>query len=153
MKPWGQRMAVDDLLGRLAKVKRTGDGRWMAACPAHKDKGPSLSVRELPDGRVLLHCFAGCSALEVVRAAGVEMESLFPPRSSFDGERQAAPRERRPWSQADAVRALHQELYTAWVILAEVAAGREVDTFDRAAAGRARRRCAALINEIAEHGR
>ncbi|MCU0939715.1 MAG: CHC2 zinc finger domain-containing protein [Burkholderiaceae bacterium] len=144
---------VEDLLGRLAKVKRTGDGRWMAACPAHKDKGPSLSVRELADGRVLLHCFAGCGAADVVRAAGVDMETLFPPRSRFEGERQSAPRERRPWSQSDAVRALHRELFTAWVLLEDLASGRDVATMDRKAAGRSARVCSALINEIAEHGR
>lgn len=144
---------VDDLLGRLAKVRRIGDGRWMAACPAHKDKGPSLSVRELADGRVLVHCFAGCGAADVVRAAGVDMEALFPPKSRFEGERQVAPRERRPWSHGDAVRALHRELYTAWVLLEDVAAGRDVATMDRKAAGRSARVCSALIHEIAEHVR
>jgi hypothetical protein len=33
----------------------------MACCPAHDDRNPSLSVRRAPDGRVLVHCFAGCS--------------------------------------------------------------------------------------------
>lgn len=146
-------MAIDDLLGRLDKVKRTGEGRWSARCPAHKDKGPSLSVRELDDGRVLLHCFAGCAAADVVRAAGLKLDDLFPPRQRFDGERQTAPRERRPWSAADAVRALRRELQVAWVILEDVAAGRELATMDRTAARRAVRVCTALLHEIGEHGR
>jgi hypothetical protein len=146
-------MPVDDLLGRLAKVRRMGDGRWMAACPAHKDKGPSLSVREMPDGRVLVHCFAGCDVRSVVQAAGLDLDALFPPRSRFDGERQMVPRERKPWNASDAVRALHRELHTAWVILEDIAAGREVETMDRKAARRSARVCSALINEIAEHGR
>ena len=146
-------MAVDDLLNRVDKVRRTGDGRWMASCPSHKDKGPSLSIRELDDGRILLHCFAGCTVDKIVRSVGLNLEALFPPRSRFDGERQAVPRERKPWSASDAVRALHKELHTAWVILEDIAAGREVETMDRKAARRSARVCCALIHEIAEHGR
>jgi hypothetical protein len=146
-------MPAADLLDRLEKVRRTGDGRWSARCPAHKDKGPSLSVRELPDGRVLLHCFAGCPVHAVLAAAGVPMGALFPARSKFSGEQQAAPRERRPFSAADAVRALYRELLPAWVILSDIAAGRDISTLDRKAAQRAARTCSALINELAEHGR
>jgi hypothetical protein len=41
-----------------------------------------LSVREGDDGRVLLHCFAGCSVNEVVAALGIELSDLFPVRQS-----------------------------------------------------------------------
>lgn len=34
--------------------------RWIARCPAHDDSEPSLSIGTGDDGRVLLHCFAGC---------------------------------------------------------------------------------------------
>ena len=54
-----------------ALVERLG-GRWTAGgglcrCPAHDDRRPSLSVRV---GRrtLLLHCFAGCAAADVLRA-------------------------------------------------------------------------------------
>jgi len=47
-------------------------------CPAHDDRDPSLSIAFLPDGRVLVHCHAGCEAASVVAAAGLTMESLFP---------------------------------------------------------------------------
>ena len=39
-------MGVTNLLSTLNKVKQTGPGRWIACCPAHVDKHPSLSVRE-----------------------------------------------------------------------------------------------------------
>ena len=47
-------------------------GRWfgsygMARCPTHDDRTPSLSVGD-HDGRLLVHCFAGCTQ-EVVIAA------------------------------------------------------------------------------------
>ena len=68
---------IDNILQHLDKVKKTGKG-YQARCPAHEDKGPSLSLREGDDGRVLLHCFAGCSAGAVVAAIGLTMADLFP---------------------------------------------------------------------------
>jgi putative DNA primase/helicase len=41
---------------------------YLAHCPVHKDSKPSLSLRDLPDGRVLVHCFGGCSQDEVIGA-------------------------------------------------------------------------------------
>lgn len=41
---------------------------WLARCPAHEDKGPSLSVANGTDGRLLLHCFGGCSFVEIREA-------------------------------------------------------------------------------------
>jgi hypothetical protein len=68
---------IEDVLHRLDKVKKSGKG-YQAQCPAHEDKGPSLSLREGEDGRVLLHCFAGCSTGAVVAAMGLTMADLFP---------------------------------------------------------------------------
>jgi len=39
---------------------------WMARCPAHDDHNPSLSIRDAIDGKVLVHCHAGCSQDEVI---------------------------------------------------------------------------------------
>ena len=41
-----------DLVSRLHGVKDTGSKRWIAPCPPHDDKRPSLSIRELDDGGV-----------------------------------------------------------------------------------------------------
>lgn len=71
---------IDNVLASLEKVRRGRPGQWSARCPAHDDKGPSLSVRETPDGAVLLHCFGGCEAADVVAAMGLQMTDLFPPR-------------------------------------------------------------------------
>ena len=54
-----------------ALVERLG-GRWsgsggLCLCPAHDDRTPSLSVRP-GQRRLLLHCFAGCAAEDVLRA-------------------------------------------------------------------------------------
>jgi len=66
--------AASRLLNRLDRVHETGPGRWLACCPSHEDGTPSLSIRVLDDGTVLLHCFAGCSAADVVAAVGLELE-------------------------------------------------------------------------------
>jgi hypothetical protein len=140
---------ADTLLARLEGVKRTGPDKWMARCPAHKDRTGSLSIRQLDDARVLVHCFAGCSVDDVTRAAGLEIADLFPPRRDDDHHK---PRERRPFIVRDAILALHRELVVAWVILADVAAGKTLTEFDRKRAGIARDRCVALISELSDVG-
>lgn len=71
---------IDNVLASLEKVRKGRPGQWSARCPAHDDKGPSLSVRETPDGAVLLHCFSGCEVTDVVAAMGLQMTDLFPPK-------------------------------------------------------------------------
>lgn len=69
---------LDLVLDRLDKVKSAGTGKWVACCPAHNDKSPSLSISEAPDGKVLVHCWAGCSARAITAAIGLGLRDLFP---------------------------------------------------------------------------
>lgn len=69
---------ADVILSRLSKVRETGTDRWLARCPAHDDKTPSLSIRDLDDGRVLIFCHAGCAAPEIVDALALDLRDLFP---------------------------------------------------------------------------
>jgi Toprim domain-containing protein len=71
---------ADKLLGQLKGVKATGANQWMACCPAHEDSTPSLSISQAADGKVLLKCFAGCSAESIVTAVGLKLSDLFPER-------------------------------------------------------------------------
>lgn len=68
-------MQIGEILRRLHKVKRSGAG-WMARCPAHQDKTPSLSVSQA-DGKILLNCQAGCETASVLKAVGLEFKDLF----------------------------------------------------------------------------
>jgi len=69
----------------------TGTGKSMASCPAHPDPDPSLSIAEGRDGRVLIHCFAGCTVEAVLKAAGLRMSDLFPgPPPTAEQARQLA---------------------------------------------------------------
>lgn len=71
-------MTIDNLLSRLDKVKAGSNGRYMACCPAHDDQSPSLVISEADDGKILLHCYAGCTAQEVVYSLGLTLKDLFP---------------------------------------------------------------------------
>jgi putative DNA primase/helicase len=66
---------VDLLLARLEGVRPAGPSSWVARCPAHEDRDPSLSV-SVKDGRVLLHCFAGCPPEAVLGAVGLTWKDL-----------------------------------------------------------------------------
>lgn len=118
-------MTANSLISLLDKVKPTGKSRWQARCPAHTDKGPSLSIRELDDGRVLVHCFAGCSVHEIVQAVGLELSDLFPPRESGN-----AKGERRPFAAADALRAVGFEALVVCAASAALATGEPLSSVD-----------------------
>lgn len=47
--------------------RKTG-GAWIARCPAHMDREPSLSIADGKDGRVLVRCHAGCAQRDVIAA-------------------------------------------------------------------------------------
>lgn len=68
-------MNAEGILSRLQGVRRNGSG-WVALCPAHADKNPSLSIRQT-DGKTLIHCHAGCSSEGVLAALGIEPRDLF----------------------------------------------------------------------------
>lgn len=111
-------MSADTLLQHLDKVKRTGQGRWLACCSAHKDKTASLSIRELDDGRVLVHCFAGCSVDEILSAVGLTFDALYPSREIEHGKP-----ERRPFPAADVLRAISHESMIVYLSAQAVAKG------------------------------
>jgi hypothetical protein len=117
-------MAVDAILGRLSRVKASGRDKWLACCPAHEDQTPSLAIRELDDGRVLVHCFGGCSALDVVESLGLDMADLFPERlGDFKPVSQ-------PFSAADVLRALTMESRVIAIAAADIADGKTLGPDD-----------------------
>src|SRR5580704_15840525 len=69
-------MTAGEIAARL-NAAPSDRGEWIAHCPAHDDRSPSLSVAEGSGRRVLLFCHAGCEIAEIVRALGVELRDLF----------------------------------------------------------------------------
>ncbi len=39
-----------------------------------------MALKETTDGTVLIHCYAGCNALAIVQAVGLNLADLFPNR-------------------------------------------------------------------------
>jgi hypothetical protein len=81
---------IDTLLSRVHKLKKMGDSKWLACCPAHDDKSPSLAIK-LADDRILIHCFAGCDVSAIVGALGLELSDLMP-----ESKRNSRPDNKRP---------------------------------------------------------
>ena len=123
---------IGNLLNRLEKVKGS-KGRWTACCPAHGDKSPSLAITMLDDGRILLKCFAGCSAYEIVSAVGMDMTDLFPKETKlgYRSDNQAVKSERRPFYATDLLKIIHFEALLTGIAAFDLSEGRHVSTEDR----------------------
>lgn len=119
---------IDTLLGRLDKVRQVKPQSWVACCPAHDDKSPSLKVSEAEDGRVLVKCWSGCTTAQIVGAAGLELRDLF----VSDGKPVAR---RGPSRRAQ----LHEKMICR-IGDELLAQGKELDAVDRARYDLARQR-------------
>lgn len=111
------------LLDRLDQVRDKGRDRWVARCPAHEDRKPSLSIAETPDGRVLVNCFSGCAVEDVLAAVGLTLEDLFPPRESVlaattDGRPSKGP-STRPWTAAQVLDCLDEDMIIITIAVAD----------------------------------
>ena len=70
---------IDLLLSRLDGVKSCGHDKWVALCPAHADKTPSLSIRQLEDSRILINCWSGgCGAIDILNSIDLNFQHLMP---------------------------------------------------------------------------
>ena len=112
-------MSAETILSRLSKVRKMGADRWMACCPAHGDNHPSLSIRELSDGRILLHCWTGCSAESILDSIGLTFDDLFPERLPEIGY----PRVKPTFSAREVLVAMQPELLTVALIGRQMADG------------------------------
>jgi len=117
-------LAEPDLAGiGKSLVERLG-GRWsgrggMCRCPAHDDHSPSLSIR-IGDYGLFYHCFAGCTASDVIRAvrdldhraleAGATPSHPQPP----PGPDRFRERLLRLWRQAEPIGGSSAERYLSW---------------------------------------
>jgi hypothetical protein len=128
------------LLSRLEGVKETSASRYMARCPAHDDKSPSLSV-SAKDGKVLIHCFAGCDASEVMAAVDLSLRDLF---ESSDDHRQRPVRQRYDYRAL--LKAALMESQVLLIAGNQIAEGRPLSAVDQ------RRLCRAVerIESFAE---
>ena len=120
-------MSAHIILSTLNGVKRTGQDKWLAKCPSHEDRTASLAIRELSDGRLLLHCFAGCNVQEVVSSVGLRLSDLYPQREIGHGKP-----ERRPFPAADILRTIAFESTLVVIAAADLLAGNPFNETNRA---------------------
>jgi hypothetical protein len=121
---------IDAVLSRLEKVRQRQAGQYSARCPAHADKGPSLSVRETQEGSVLLHCFAGCSVHEITAAMGLDMSDLFLPQQRTGREPKRLARVIAP---SQALEVLVAEVMFVFVVASDMHHAKTIapETFER----------------------
>jgi hypothetical protein len=78
-------MNISEFISLLKEPKKSGAG-WSARCPGHDDQHSSLSVGVGDDGRILLHCFAGCEPESICQALGRRLADLYPNGSAQTNE-------------------------------------------------------------------
>jgi hypothetical protein len=127
----------------LEGVIERGGGRYYALCPVHADRSPSLTVRTAEDGRVLVHCFAGCSVESILHALGLGWEALFPDERTRDARIAIARRLGQP-AEPDP---LEVERWVLRIAAADLRAGKPLSAEDRARIKVARLRLAAARGE------
>jgi hypothetical protein len=120
---------IGDFLNKLDKVSGKR-GHWIACCPAHQDKRPSLAITETDDGRILLKCFAGCSAYEVVSAVGMDLTDLFPKDQSFTPHNGNKP-VKRPFYATDLMKIIQFEALITSIVAFDLSEGRQVSDTDK----------------------
>ena len=98
-------MIADKLISRLEGIRSTRQDRWLAKCPAHDDRSPSLAIRQVDD-RVLIHCFAGCEVYDIVSSVGMELSDLFPEKIIVTGNKPI----KKPFPAEDVIRALSSDV-------------------------------------------
>jgi hypothetical protein len=116
---------INAVLSRLEKVRRTGPANWIACCPAHDDKSPSMTIHYADDGRVLMHCFSGCSIESIIGAAALDWDDLFPDKAG-DKSGQL----RRPYPAADILQCIAKEAMIVYLVASAVAKGKSVSDED-----------------------
>jgi hypothetical protein len=115
---------IENILSRLEKVKGR-NGAYTACCPAHIDKSPSLAIRELDDGRILMKCFADCSIQDIMGSIGMEIGDLFP-----DTKKDLPPVKRKYYA-SDLLRVIEFEAWVVSVAAHTMSTGNKLSETDR----------------------
>ena len=122
------------LLNRMEYLRPAGEDRWRCKCPVHGGNGrDSLSIKSCDDDRILIHCFAGCEPLEILKVCGLEMVDLMPERLTHN----ATPQEKRKWHEASTMRdwekaraTIQHEARVVWVAGKQIKDGKPLNDVD-----------------------
>ena len=115
-----------NLIARLDGIRETGAGQWIARCPAHDDRSPSLSIKQVDD-RVLIHCFAGCEVGDVMASIGLTLADLYDRPLAHHKAPLSAYQRHRHGQAAEAIRAVQDEMGVIAVLTEQVVSGFALD--------------------------
>jgi hypothetical protein len=116
---------VESLLAQLSKVRQKAPGEWLACCPAHQDRTPSLAIKDCGDGRILVHCHAECMPEDVVGAVGLTLADLMPEKPIQDAVK------RSPFSARTALEALSYQANIVAVAASMMSQGETLSLKDK----------------------
>lgn len=89
-----------------------------------------MSVRETQDGTVLIKCFAGCGALDIIKKVGMRPGDLFPQEYRAPVTQRGPTRPNHWHARNDAMKAVMRETQLVGLVAADIAEGRKVTTLD-----------------------
>ena len=110
---------LDNLLSRLMKVKKTGNGSFIACCPAHQDKSPSITIREVEEGKLLIHCFAECSVENIIGAIGLDFSDIMPDKADDEIRKSR----KIPFSPADVLACVKSDARYLYLVFCDMDKG------------------------------
>ena len=116
-----KRNPLDKLLSCLDKVQRIGQDRWKACCPSHDDMSPSLAIKN-DEGRLLLHCFAGCETENVLAAIGLTFADIMLEHATDTH----VPKVRKPFYAGDVLKIILFEVRIVYLCAVDIANGRSL---------------------------
>jgi hypothetical protein len=87
-----------------------------------------LSVREGEDGRVLVHCFGGCSVDQILVAVGMDMNDLFPPKREWSAPTAKAMKPR--FYASDLMRIVSFEALVVMIAASDLSKGKKLNDRD-----------------------
>ncbi len=116
---------LNTLLSRLDKVKRIGDGRYKAICPAHDDHSPSLAIKTDMD-RLLIHCLAGCEPLDVLGVIGMDFADLMGDKAEGNFKKI-----KKPFYAIDLLNIIKFEATLVYIYANDIAKGLTLNSLDK----------------------
>lgn len=117
---------IDLIIERVQKARKVSADSYMACCPAHEDKSPSMRITER-DGKILVHCMAGCTPDDILAAIGLTWADLF--EDKMDAARQAATSQKTRLPRIDP---MEHERTILFIYREDRKAGRDISMEDAA---------------------
>jgi hypothetical protein len=99
----GPAVSAESIAAALGGYKASSG--WMAHCPAHDDRTPSLSLRDGETGALMFYCHAGCTQQQVIaalqaRGIWLDLRPRFPTAAKRDAGPGKAPPSLYIWHAA-----------------------------------------------------